>query len=152
VAEGGAVAIGVTVPPVGGAFNSVVTMSASGLPAGATATFNPPTVTPGSTGALTTLTIQLLTASTATVPSGPQQKVPLGPIGAAVALCCIAFGYRRSATRMVKLALLLVSCVLAGCNGGFAGKPGTLPGNYVITVTGTSGSLQRSTTVTLVVP
>jgi hypothetical protein len=58
---------------------------------------------------------------------------------------------------MVKLALLLVSfallgSVLAGCNGGFAGKPGTLPGNYVITVTGTSGSLQRSTTVTLVVP
>ena len=39
--------INITVPPIGGAFDSVVIMSASGLPAGATATFAPPTVVPG---------------------------------------------------------------------------------------------------------
>ena len=50
----------VTVPPLGGAFNNVVTLSASGLPRGATATFNPPTVTPGAEGEQTQMTIQLV--------------------------------------------------------------------------------------------
>jgi hypothetical protein len=44
VAPGGAATIDITVPPLGGAFNGVVTLSATGLPPGATATFNPPTV------------------------------------------------------------------------------------------------------------
>jgi hypothetical protein len=157
VAEGGAVAISLTVTPVGGTFNSVVTMSASGLPPGATATFNPPTVIPGAAGAPTMLTIQLLTASTANVPAGPHQKIPFAPIGAAVALCLVAFAYRSSVPRIVKSALVLVSLAFVGslltsCNGGFAGKPGTLPGNYTITITGTSGALQRSSTITLIVP
>ena len=59
VAAGGSVNVNITVPPLGGAFNNVVTLSASGLPPGATATFNPPTVMPGSAGATTVMTIQL---------------------------------------------------------------------------------------------
>ncbi len=51
VPEDGSVQITVTVPPLGGSFTNVVTLSAAGLPPGATATFNPPTVTPGSAGA-----------------------------------------------------------------------------------------------------
>jgi hypothetical protein len=49
----------VTVSPVGGAYNSVVTLScASGnLPPQTTCTFNPPTVIPGAKGASSTLTI-----------------------------------------------------------------------------------------------
>ena len=61
IAPGGAAIIDITVPPLGGAFDGVVTLSATGLPPGATATFNPPTVTPGSAGAPTVLTIQLAT-------------------------------------------------------------------------------------------
>jgi hypothetical protein len=156
-AEGGSVAIPVTVPPLGGSFNSVVTMSASGLPPGATATFNPPTVTPGINGAATTLTIHLLSATTARGPADRQQRTPFAPMGAAVALFCIALGYTRSTRQILKRSFLLAGFCLAGafligCNGGFAGKPGTLPGSYTITITGTSGALSRSTTVTLVVP
>jgi len=39
---------------------------------------------------------------------------------------------------------------LTACNGGFAGRP-SQPQSFVITVTGTSGSLHPSTTVTLIV-
>lgn len=47
VTPGGTATFSIEVPPVGGAFNNVVTLSATGLPPGASATFNPPTVTPG---------------------------------------------------------------------------------------------------------
>jgi hypothetical protein len=102
------------------------------------------------------LTIQLLSAATASLPADQQRKFPFAPISAAWALCCIAFGYHRLNKRIVKRGFLLASfclvgAVLSGCNGGFAGKPGTLPGNYTITMTGTSGALQRSTTITLIV-
>jgi len=41
--------------------------------------------------------------------------------------------------------------LLSACSGGFAGGAVTPKGAYVITVTGTSGSLQASATVNLVV-
>jgi hypothetical protein len=50
VAQGGSATVSIGVTPVGGAFNGVVTLSASGLPAGATAVFVAPTVTPGAGG------------------------------------------------------------------------------------------------------
>jgi trimeric autotransporter adhesin len=157
VSQGSSVTVAVTVPPLGGSFNNVVTLSASGLPPGASATFIPATVTPGSAGAPTVLTIQLLTATTAGVPADPQRRIPFAPLSAAIVLCCAAFAYRHSTPRSIKrafvfMSFVLVGSVLAGCNGGFAGKPGTLPGNYTITITGTSGSQQRSTTITLIVP
>jgi hypothetical protein len=41
--------------------------------------------------------------------------------------------------------------VPVGCGGGFLGPVSTQPGNYVVTITGTSGSAHASTTVTVVV-
>ena len=63
IPDGGTANIGVTVPSLGGAFNLPVTFSATGLPAGAKATFNPPVVTPGSKGAQTVMTVSLSTLS-----------------------------------------------------------------------------------------
>jgi hypothetical protein len=54
-------------------------------------------------------------------------------------------------------ALLLATSCISGCGGagtGFplgGGNPGTPAGTYTVTVVGTSGSVQRTTTVTLVV-
>lgn len=154
VPDGGSVTVTVNVPPVGGAFNNVVVMSASGLPPGATATFNPSQVTPGATGAPTMLTIQLFKGTASSLRAGQPLKIPFVPLSTAVALYGIAIGFLRSTRKVIKRSLLLggflvVASLLVSCNGGFAGKPGTLPGNFVITITGTSGSLHPSTTITL---
>jgi hypothetical protein len=168
VAQGGSVSINVIVPPIGGAFNSVVTLSASGLPAGATATFVPPTVTPGTTGATTTLTIQLAPlASELVAPnSGSPRMQWLAALfnpayGSALAaflatLMLVALPRRR---RMVKAlqfaAFIAVACLvgsaLTGCSGGFLRPPSTQPGSFTVTITGTSGSVHQSATVTVVV-
>ncbi|MGA2743050.1 MAG: Ig-like domain repeat protein [Candidatus Sulfotelmatobacter sp.] len=158
VAPGGSVNINLTVPPLGGAFNSVVTLSASGLPPGATATFNPPTVTPGTAGAPTVMTIQLA-AVTASIPAG---DIPANPRGVPVTLFSMAFllfggvlgrkRMRRGLVLVLALASLGVgTSLLTGCGGGFANTPSTQARTYTVTVTGTSGSFQASTTVTLVV-
>jgi sugar lactone lactonase YvrE len=158
VAPGGAATIDITVPPLGGAFNGVVTLSATGLPPGATATFNPPTVTPGSTGAPTVLTIQLA-ALTAGIPASDlpsnRRGLPLVPASLGFVLFGAILG-RKRIPRMLMLAFMLAglgisTSLLTGCGGGFASTPSTPPGNYIITVTGTSGAFQASTTVTLVV-
>ncbi|MGA9542132.1 MAG: Ig-like domain repeat protein [Candidatus Sulfotelmatobacter sp.] len=158
VAPGGAATIDITVPPLGGAYNSVVTLSATGLPPGATATFNPPTVTPGSTGAPTVLTIQL-PALTAGIPASDlpsnRRGLPLVPASLGFLLFGAILG-RKRIPRMLMLVFVLASLgvttsLLTGCGGGFASTPSTTPGNYIVTVTGTSGVFQASTTVTLVV-
>ena len=158
VAEGGSVNINITVPPVGGAFDNVVTMSATGLPPGATASFNPPTVTPGSADAQTLLTIQL--APLAAGVFDPHRDFPYRHLlfaGFALTLgwCGAGFG-RKVCSRGLKRAvsfgvLACATAMLAGCGGGFLGPPTLQPGSYVVTVTGTSGSTQASTTVTVVV-
>lgn len=162
VDEGGAVDIDITVPPLGGAFNSPVTMSATGLPPGATATFNPPIVTPGADGVQTMMTVTLAGAH-ATV--SPDRNTPLIPGGgrgigllASMFLLAGIFAtrYRRGVRTLAALSLLFLAVsgsmlLLSGCSGGFAGAAVTPKGQYVITVTGTSGALSASTTVTLVV-
>jgi len=158
VAPGAAAVINITVPPLGGPFNSVVTLSATGLPPGATAAFNPPTVTPGSAGAATVLTIQLA-AVTASTPAGTipaqRRRLPGGPFSLAFVMVGAVLG-RKRLSRGLLLVLLVAGLgttilLLTGCGGGFAASPSTRAGDYRITVTGTSGSFHTSTRVTLVV-
>ena len=153
VAEGGSVQITVTVPPLGGAFNNVVTLVATGLPRGATATFNPPTVTPGANGAQSVMTIQLAPLTARTAP-----PIPSWPVWPTAAAGMLLFAWRlrkRPLPRLAFAALVLCAVsaaaqMLGGCAGGFAGLS-TPPGQYTVTVSGTSGGLSASTTVTVVV-
>lgn len=149
VVPGSAVTIPVNVAPTGSSFSNVVTMSATGLPPGATASFSPATVVPGNTGALTNMTIQ--TAAQTAMP------VPIARVPYALCFALLGLGLmslkRRGARSWIPARIALLLCLASviaftGCSGGFAGKPA--PRTFVITVTGTSGSLQSSTTVTLV--
>ena len=150
----GSVTIDASILPSGGAFNNVVTMSVTGLPPGALASFNPLAVIPGVAGAQTVLTGQVA------VPAArvdPLRKIPLGSFAFSICLCGIGFT-RKHLSRRVKRALALISfaslaLTLIGCGGGgFLRTSNPQPNSYVVTITGTSGSLQSSATVTLVVP
>jgi sugar lactone lactonase YvrE len=155
---GSSLSITINVPPVGTSFTSQVVMSASGLPAGATATFNPPIVTPGQTGATTVMTITFAgTTSAASLPI-PPQPTPFMPFAiTAVGIAAIFVQRKKLAkqfTRPLTAALVTVTLLAApilfvGCNGGFAGVGNAAPQTVVVTVTGTSGAIQHSTTVTI---
>jgi hypothetical protein len=156
VAPGGAAVFNITVPPVGASYNNPVTMSATGLPTGAVATFNPPTVVPGSAGAPTQLTVQMPAQSAALPnprPFNPRpSEFPFSPITLAAGLFVVAGNRKRLAKSIPMLLVLAVLAAgtlgLTACNGGFQGANGN---KYIITVTGTSGSQHASTTVTLIV-
>lgn len=142
-----------TVTPLNG-FNSSVSFGCSNLPAGASCSFSPTSVTPPGT-ASTTLTV---TAS-ATSAAVQRKSSPLIPASAfAAVLCC--FGFRKR-QRLQMLLLLAVSVaglsLLNGCgsggsaSGGGGGGGGSHPVTSTVTVTATSGSLVHSTTFTLTV-
>jgi hypothetical protein len=155
VAPGGTAVFHIEVPPVGGSFDNQVTMSASGLPAGAVASFSPPVVVPGTAGAPTTLTVKTAgqSASLQTPPENHRQpRFPFSSLTLAAGMFLVAGNRKRlakSLPMLVALAMLAAGTLaLTGCNGGFQGAN---PTQYVIAVTGTSGAQHASTTVTLIV-
>ena len=156
VAEGGSVQITVTVPPLGGTFTGTVTLVATELPPGATATFDPPTVTPGAAGAQTILTIQLAMAGAQQ--RGPTPSWPALPMWPAAGIDLLLLGAMSRRRRMPRFAavagfagaICVAALVMGGCTGRTS-RQSTPAGPYTVTVTGTSGTLHSSTTVSVVV-
>ena len=147
-----------SIAPLDGPFTFPITLSATGLPPGATVTFTPPTITLGSTPTSFTMTIQ--------VPNEAKLRRPeLFRNGSVVAfaMLLLPFGWRARCKgrklRGLSLSLLMLlglgmSLGLTGCGTG-SGFFGQGPQTYTINVIGTSTSgsivLQHSTAVTLTV-
>jgi hypothetical protein len=151
-----------TVTPVDSTtFPAAVTLSVSGLPTGATYTFSPATLTAGSGATAVTLTIRIppLTAREQ-LPRGIDRDSSRGlaPFTLALLLLPFAAKMRRAGKRCRRLMLMLLLMAsgvgatvgLSGCGtgNGYFGQP---PQSYTVTVTGTSGTLSHSATVTLTV-
>ena len=154
----------------GGIFTQPVALTATGLPPGATVTFSPASVTPGSGGATATMTVHTtpLTAGNGDVTHYRRYVWPFTTPTVVAAVCALPVRRRgrgrglgerargkRGRSRVRARHLLLLTGVflsLSGCGGGFA-LPGTTttsqpqPQTYTITIAGTSGSLQHSTSV-----
>jgi hypothetical protein len=146
----------IMVAPLGGSYINMVTLSATGLPAGAKYSFQPAAVMPGSAGAPSVLSIQTSNGLARLDPeSRRQNSLPLLALLSGVPLLGLAGSLRRFRRPMgrcllmglVALALLPI-LALGGCGGGYFGPS---PQTYTVTVMGTSGSLQETTTVTLTV-
>ncbi len=138
----------IVISSMNGPFTNPVTMSASNLPPGATYTFNPATVTPGAAGANTTFTVSVPPQS-----SMASRGRRLGPAAFALLLLPIAClkRYRRRPQRLLVWMLVGLASLGAVSGCGEGGYFSQTEQTYTITVTGTSGTLVRSTTVTLTV-
>jgi hypothetical protein len=135
-----------------GTFSGTITFSASGLPAGATATFNPASLAPGSTANSVVMTIQTAPLSASVQPvSSWASKSPL-LLGLLLPFLAVRRVRRSRSWRALLLTIAVsmgMTFAIAGCGGsGFFSQP---PKTYPITVTATSGSLQHTATVNLTV-
>lgn len=169
IAAGKPAAFTVTLGGLNG-FNSSVTLTCSGQPLGSTCSFSPASVSPASGGTVTST----MTIMTSSLPYNPAVRMATNsfrgifaavlPIPALGFLGLLVvgkgkrhrlFGKKRFHYLTGSLALLIVVGFLlgaGGCGGGstMAGN-GTQRGMTTVMITGTSGSLSHSTSVTLTV-
>jgi hypothetical protein len=160
----------ITVMPSGGfTGNATLTAAIASGPTGAT---DPPAFSFGATSPVTitgasngtgTLTVTTTAATTGTLVRPKSNGARWYEAGGTALACLLFFGiparrrrWRSMLRIFVLIALLaggLVSCggSSGGSGGGGTGNPGTTTGSYTITVTGTSGSIAQTTTVTLTV-
>jgi hypothetical protein len=138
-------------------FASNVNLSCSLTAAATACAANPATVAPGSS---TTITVTTTTHQFAPPVGGPrrfgpwQRVVPLMLLLLAL-LGLSAHSRRRRLAILIPLSALVLFVVLqaVGCSKSNTGPPqhGTQAGSYTVTVTGTSGAVTHTTTVTLAV-
>ncbi|MGB4785889.1 MAG: choice-of-anchor D domain-containing protein, partial [Candidatus Acidiferrum sp.] len=139
-------------------FSAAVSFScSSGVPQGAVCSFNPTSLSPGASAATTTLTV----TTTSRFFAAARQS-------SAIVFACLLMPFAlavgthsRCSQRWIWIArlgiLLVIIGTMAACGGGSAetGKPsnpsGTPAGTYTIVVTGSSGSISRTQSLTLVV-
>ena len=147
----------ITVTPGPGGFSNAITFSATGLPAAATATFAPLSVTPGGSPASTTLSVATTLRSTfpGAAPPNPWKVRPFALWSfafATILLSLILFGKTERKRRLTPVMFVAVALLLGigvtGCSNMSGGTP---TGTSTITVTATSGAVVHTTTVTLTV-
>jgi hypothetical protein len=155
VQPGGTASYTLPMSPSGGTtFPAALNFTATGLPAGFTATFSPTSLAAGSSATNVTLTIQVPQTAKLEERGAPGGNVPLIALG----LLALPFaGGMRSRKWLRRLALLTIVfagiggvSMLTGCGGGGNGG-GSQPQTYSITVTATSGALSHTTTIALTV-
>ncbi len=133
-------------------FASPVTFSCSGLPAGASCSFAPATVTPAHSGAAVSTTLTVTTSTTtASVHHGSSPLFPGSAL--ALAVCCFGLRKRRGFQLMMFALLAQGMSLCTGCSLGVwsGSQPLPQPQSSTVTVVATSGTLQPSTTFTLTV-
>ena len=155
VSAGGTATTNITVAPVGGAFSSAISLSCAGVPSLSTCTINPSSVTPGGSPAQATLTIQTTASSGRNLRPHSRTMWAYAVWLPFMGVLLPAIGRRNKAFVVTCLAvlLLIVSSACGGSSGGSNSnqQPGTPVGSYTITITGVSGGLTRTTSVTLAV-
>jgi len=155
MSAGGSGKVNVTATPQSGTYNNAVNLTCSGLPADLGCTFAPASVTPGESGATSVLTI----VSTAVAANSRERRnfffaswlFSFGLVG----MVGIGKVRRRRLMAIVGTCALAVMIIVTSACGGktvsAVNASSTTPKAYTVTVSGASGSVQLSTTVTVTV-
>jgi hypothetical protein len=157
VAQGASATFKVTVTPAGG-FNQAVALACTGAPANSTCTAAPSSVTPsdGVTPVSATVavdtTVPAVMTPLSTTPDPPVLRWRTVQLVLGFSLLLFLARRQRFAVRLGMVAAMAGFLALTGCGGGHHNPAGGTPrGLSTLTVTGTSGKLTASATVSLTV-
>jgi uncharacterized protein (TIGR03118 family) len=137
-----------------GGFNSPISLSCTGLPAGVTCAFSPTSITPGGAASSSQLTIAV--GSTYVPPSGYMAGASFAGIG----LLGLVYGAqkrdqrgraRRTGIWALGSAVLVLGLLLAAVGCGSSSSNHTPPPGQTVMVVGTSGAISHSTPLTLTI-
>jgi sugar lactone lactonase YvrE len=160
ISAGSSATYTISISPVNG-FNGSVTLSCTkGLPTGASCSFSPSSIKPGTNSTLTISTTGP-TSGALTAPAVRQQSAPMFAMWLLLPAMLLSTAGMSTAQRKKLISYLLLTLAIAGvlflvaCGGGSSSTPtptgGTPSGTYTVTVQGTAGALNATTTVTLTV-
>lgn len=161
VSPGGVGTYQFSISPVGGTFSSPISLSCANLPPFSTCTITPSSVTLGANSASVTVSIKTAGNSAQMFTPGTTSH----PLFAALSLSSglglfgmFLFGARldrkRASGCLLTLAVIAATLLLASCGAiAPASRTGssTPAGTYTVTVIGTSGNIQHSTSLSLTV-
>ncbi len=142
VIAGSTATFGLTVGSQGAPFTGAVTLSANGLPAGATASFSPPAVVPGALSAPVTMTV--VTRATTALNASAESELAVAATGA---ILLLGFWRRRPLSRL--LAMLVVAGLfgLGGCGARTASESVLPVQSFAIQVQATGTNLAGNVVV-----
>jgi len=154
VAPGSSSQLNVTVTPKSGAINTPVALTCAGLPQNLSCSFAPASITPGGGSVSSILTVS--SVAVAARSDGDKIRLPAG--GWTLGFGLVGVGLIGKIERR-RIFALVIACVLAvlmigttSCTGisqGPVNNSSPIPNSYVVTVNGSAGSIQASTTFTV---
>jgi hypothetical protein len=140
----------ITVNPTN-CFASAVALTCAGAPAYSSCVLNPASITPPTTSTITFTAHAMLVPMPISKPAPPFNVLRIVPLFVALMLLFLLRSAQRLRMRLAMVTAILVCVTLAACSSGYNGPTKTMKGTYPLTVTGTSGALTHTTTVTVTV-
>jgi len=155
IAAGGSGKLTVTVAPTSGSFNSAIALTCAGLPSSLKCSFSPESVIPGAQTASSILTLSAASGRAANHRDGRYflyESCLLG-FGLFGAVFIGSIQRRNILWGVLGCAVAAMIIATVGCGGGNSTSTAEPvdPSSYIVTISGSSASVQVSTTITVTV-